>query len=500
MQVSETSGRALRRGFSDSVLLGLGSLASAALGLVALRLLLTGLTQAQYGQYAVFLSLASLLTVFVTWPTHAVLRLGAEEWEARRSVGRTFASTLILVLGASVVVGGVTALFGARIDTWLEAPGLWPVAIAFATLTGLAQLGYTLLQPTERTGLRTLFPAVARAAQAGLLALVVLGSGASLTVFEAALLGTIAIVPAAVFSLLTVAGDLREPQRDPVLTRRALVFSSPLILRNLGAIAVLYVDVLVLEHLLGAAAAGRYHVAYVIAEQVVVFGFVLEFLAGPLLATAAARGEGDVLARYYRLAVPPLAWLWAIGAGLLLALAEPAMGLLGAKAPAASAVVLQLLCLAVAVRGVGLLETPALDAHLLSRWPTVFFVLGLLVNVTLDVVLITQAGWGIEACAVGTLAGFGLQGFLRAVYIGRVFRVAALRPYLAVAVPAVLWGTAQVAPWPVVLLAWVVVASAVLLIGRSRAVGLFPAETRARLAEVPLPSVVRRLVDLVFPA
>ena len=284
--------------------------------------------------------------------------------------------------------------------------------------------------------------------------------------------------------------------------RRAAAFAWPLLFRNLGVAAVLYVDVLAIRAFFGAeqgtVLAGRYDVAYRIAEQVVVFGFVLEFLAGPPLAAAAARGDPGTLARFYRLAVPPLAWAWGLGAALLVVLAEPMLALLGAHAPAASGQVLAVLAVAVALRGVANLETPVLDAHLLSRGPAAIFFVGFAVNLGADVALL-HAGWGILGPAVGTLLGYGLQSALRAAYLGRRLGVPAGWPYAAAAPAAALLAFELLTDLPTWagLVGWAVVAGTVLL-GRAR-LGLVSSEGREVLALMRMPSALRRALEALHP-
>src|SRR5690606_19883012 len=144
----------------------------------------------------------------------------------------------------------------------------------------------------------------------------------------------------------------------------------------------------------------------------------LRFLIAPALAEAAARGERGPLERFYRVAAPQIVWLWGLGAALLIALAEPALTLLGARSPAESAAVLRSVALAVALRGAALLESAVFEAYLLSRWPTAFFFAGFALNLGLGLLLL-EAGWGLAGPAVATVAGFALQGALRALYLGR---------------------------------------------------------------------------------
>lgn len=479
----------LRTGARDSLLLALGALATAGLGLVSLRLLLTGLSEEDYGHYALFLTAGGLLSVTLLWPLHAVLRLGAEEAEEGGRGGRTFGSVGLVVLGCLAVVAPVAWLLRERIDAEIGRPA-WQLALLFAVLSVAASLGYQLLQPFGKNHLRTLLPAVPRLLFALVLAVVTLGSAQGLDFERAAWLATLTIAPVIVLAPLIVRPGAPRPARREV--GRTLSFGLPLLARNLGVAGVLFVDVLIVRHLLGPVAAGRYDVAYRIGEQVVAFGFVLTFLSGPILARAAARGDRGALERFYRLGAPPLVWLWGLGAALGIVLAEPLLRVLGAKSPAVSAAVLQVLLLAVAIRGAAVLEIAVFEAHLLSRWPTVFFFLGFVLNLGLDLALL-RAGWGLLGPAWATVAGFALQAALRAGYIQRGFRVPALAPYLGLLPVVAVLAAARLVHPVVAGAVWLLAVA--LVLGWGRRTRLFSRDARALLAEVSMPARMRAALD-----
>lgn len=477
------------RGLTDALLLGLGSLLGALLGFFSLRLLLGALSEADYGRYGWFVAAAGLLGVGVTWPAPAALRLGAEEARAAGRLGRTATTLLLLVLASALPIGAGAWLLADRIELGAGA-GAWPWLLALVITGGAAGVFQELLKPAGLVRLRTLVPALARAATLGLLLLVVARQGGLVPgdVYPLMAAGTAVglLVPAA--ALLP---RLRGPGLAAEDLSRAVRFGGPVLLRLLGLAGLASVDVLVLRELCGPIDVARYAVAYQVAEQVVVLGFTLEHAAGPLLAARAAAADEATAARYLRLVVPQLAWAWALGAALLVPLAGPILALLGAPSPAVSVPLLQLLAVGVALRGVTLLENPLLDAHLLSGWPTVFLLLALAVNAGLDLALVGPLG--VFGPAVATVAAFALQALLRGLYLRRRFGVAAgWRPHLGVAAPLLvlagqraLGGGVEVG-----LLVWAGALVAALLAGR--ALGLFPAEARPLLERVRMPGLLRR--------
>ena len=485
--MSEDSG--LTRSLSDSVLLVVGSLLAAVLGFAGLRFLLTGLSEADYGRYILFQTAGGVMLTGLLWPSLAVLRLGAEEMATTRSLGRTAGSVLALVGGSLTAVA--LAVFALRepLASWMSWPGVG-LALAFAAASALAGVGCELLKPAGLVGLRTLIPALTRGLFAGVLALLVVREQ-GLTLSRAAALTVITTIPAIVIPFVAVGPRLRRPRVHEPTVRRALVFGAPLLIHALSVAGLLYVDVLVIRAYLTTADVGRYEVAYRIAEQVVVFGYVLEHLCGPLLADMAARGRRASLRAYQRLAMPQLSWLWGLGAALLIPLAEPMLALLGAKSAALSAGILQVVLIGVALRGVTTLENPLLHAHMLSLWPTAFFLVALGVNLALDVTLL-QTSLGLYGPALATVVAFGVQGVLRSLYLQRAFGQGSWRCYLGCLPALAVWAVTWLAGWGWGALAWVVAVGVVF--GAGRGLGLFPAETAEILPKVRMPGRLRGLL------
>jgi glycosyltransferase involved in cell wall biosynthesis len=311
----------------------------------------------------------------------------------------------------------------------------------------------------------------------------------ALTLPRAAVLTVITTLPAIVIPIAALGALVRRPRPERGLVDRATRFGGPLLLRNLGVMGLLTVDVFVIRHVLGEVEVGRYEVAYRIAEQVVVFGFVLEHLCDPLLAGMAARGDRAALSAYQRLAMPQLAWMWGLGAALMIPLAEPMLLLLGAKSAALSAGVLQVVLVGVALRGVTTLENPLLAAHMLSFWPTVFFFAALALNLFLDLTLL-QTSLGLYGPALATVAAFALQGVLRSLYLGRVFGAGSWRCYAATLPALGVLAATLLGSWPLGLLAWVGLLA--LVLGGGRGAGLFPAETARILDRVRMPESLRQ--------
>lgn len=484
----------LGRGFADSARLVLGSLVAAGLGIVSLRLLLSGLPEAEFGRYALLQGVGGVLALLVAWPAPAMLRLGTEEAVQRGgAVGRTLASICALVLVTAPLLLGGAWLARGPLEAALGIGRVpWSPLLAYAVATGLGYVGAALLQPTGRVGLRTLVPAATRGIHVGLLLGAVTWWGLDLP--RALALTALSAAPSIVLPLLIAGRRLRGFVPDAGLARRAGAFGAPLLARTLVAWGLGACGQLLLRA--DPVAVARFDVAFRLAEQAVVFGFALDFVAGPLLAGAAARGETGAPARLLGLAAPPLLLGWSLAAGLLGAAGEPLLGLLGAPHPAASAPVLSLLALAVAARGPSLLDNPLFDAHLLSFWPTAFLGTSLALGAGLGLALV-DAGWGPLGPAAALAAAWSVNAGLRSLYAARVFGASVLRVWLALLPAPAAVGLAhgasalglglegRLAAWSLVALATPALA---------RALGLLPAEAALVLDRVRMPAGLRRLV------
>lgn len=484
----------LGRGFADSARLVLGSLLAAALGIVSLRLLLAGLPEAEFGRYALLQGVGGVLALLVAWPAPAMLRLGTEEAVARGgAVGRTLASICALVLlTAPLLLGGAWLLRG-PLEAALGIGAVpWSPLLAYAVASGLGNVGAALLQPTGRVGLRTLVPAATRGLHVALLLWAVTSWGLDLP--RALALTALSAAPSIVLPLLIAGRRLRGFAPDARVARRAGAFGAPLLARTLVAWGLSVCGQLLLRS--DPVAVARFDVAFRLAEQAVVFGFALDFVAGPLLAGAAARGETGAPARLLGLAAPPLLLGWALAAGLLGAAGEPLLALLGAPHPAASAPVLSLLALAVAARGPSLLDNPLFDAHLLSFWPTAFLGGSLALGAGLGLALV-DAGWGPLGPAVALACAWSVNAALRSLYAARTFGAPVLRVWLALLPAPAALGLAHLAAeqglgLPGRLAAWAGVA--LVTPALARAAGLLPAEAVLVLDRVRMPAGVRRLI------
>ncbi len=484
----------LGRGFADSARLLLGSLVAAALGIVSLRLLLSGLPEAEFGRYALLQGVGGVLALLVAWPAPAMLRLGTEEAVAHGgAVGRTLASICALVLLTAPLLLGGAWLARAPLEATLGIGAVpWSPLLAYAVASGLGNVGAALLQPTGRVGLRTLVPAATRGLHVALLLWAVTSWGLDLP--RALVLTAISAAPSIVLPLLIAGRRLRSFAPDAGLARRAGAFGAPLLARTLVAWGLSVCGQLLLRS--DPVAVARFDVAFRLAEQAVVFGFALDFVAGPLLAGAAARGETGAPARLLGLAAPPLLLTWALAAGLLGAAGEPLLALLGAPHPAASAPALTLLALAVAARGPSLLDNPLFDAHLLSFWPTAFLGASLALGAGLGLALV-DAGWGPLGPAVALACAWGLNAGLRSLYAARVFGAPVARVWLALLPAPAALGLAHVASthgWGLSgrLAAWALVA--LVTPALARAAGLLPAEAALVLGRVRMPAGLRRLI------
>jgi O-antigen/teichoic acid export membrane protein len=485
-------------GLRDGIALGVSKLAQAGLALVAQKALLRSESEADFGKWIAFMSVANAAIAFLGWPQVSVLRLGAEEWNETRRLARTFALHGLLLLGSLLFVAAPALEARELIDRYVRIDGATVLVLEYAFLAAAGNVVAAHLKPAQRVAQFALLPLVTRIFWASALGAFAFVLGRDLDARAVMVLCTITAIPQLVVGLGLVARWTVPPARPHAHdSERALRFGLPVLLRQLGTQAFAYVNFVLLYPMLGSIEiAGRFQVGATLSEQAVLFLSALEDLMGPILARAASRGEDRTLRVYYRTLAPQVVLVWSALAGAAILVARPILAALSAKAVDATAPALEVLLLATAARVVVSLEAPVFDAHLISGAPLAFYVIGFATNVGLDLVLIPR--FGIEGAAWASLAGWLVNTIARSVYVRAKFRVSVLRLYVWLwpVVAAFLWARlgSEVAFPALARPAALVVFSLAL----GKVLGVFAPETLVALEGVAMPEKLRRALERAY--
>lgn len=493
-------------GLSDGLALGLSRLLQAALGFVAQKALFRSLSEEDLGRWFLFQVVANVAIATLSWPSNSVVRLGAEEWSAGRRLGRTFALHGGLLLASTAILAGLAAVFHEAIDAYVRLEGATVFVVAYAFLAAAGLVVGAHLKPAQQVARFALLPLVTRVFWAGSLSVLAFGLARDLGTREVqtrdiVLACFLTAVPQLFVALGLVARTVVPLARwTPGDDGRALRFGIPVLARQLGMQALAYVNFVIIGPKLDVIHAGRFQVAATLPEQAALFATALEDLMGPILARAAHKGHESTLRVYYRTLAPQVVLGWSALAGAALVLARPILFALSAKAVDVTAPALEVLLLATAVRVIVSVETPVLDAHLISTPSLAFYGLGFATNVALTLALIPR--YGVEGAAWGSLAGWLVNSLARSLFCRARFGAQALRLYVRLwpAVAALAWARLAPTEWTAGLgrdcLAALVLLLATLVLGKL--FGVFAPETLEAIEGVRMPGSLRRALEVFY--
>ena len=245
-----------------------------------------------------------------------------------------------------------------------------------------------------------------------------------------------------------------------------------------GTILLLSLDLLMVNLLLGALAAGKYAIPLQLATLLRQVFTMLGGLFTPTIMSLYGSGQRDVLIAYVARAIRFVGFLAAIAAGLLCGFASPLLTVwLGAD----FAYLAPLMWVMIAPLAVNLAVFPMFGLALTVnkvRGPAIVTIILGLVHVGLAWFLVERAGWGVYGVAVSAISLLSLKNLL---YIPWYTASAVGIPTTALLVPvvsvgaatAVVWGIAVVVKWLLPVTSWLSVLAAGGLAGGLAAVTIF---------------------------
>lgn len=404
---SQPAGESIARNTAFSLLIQLGSSAfTAALTLFLVR----RLDPQGFGTYGLALSIAALLTLPSDFGvTASAMRFIAEHRGDRDAVARLMADALRLKLLASGTVSIALFLLAPVLADGFGSDALaWPLRAMAVALLGQSLMllfsGALIAQARTSLELRIVLSESATET-AATVALVLLGAGATGATFGRAIgYGVGATVGLAVLARLI--------GRSGFALRRGSGSGSRLraIARYAGALAVIdwvhtffaYLDSLVIGGLLDTAAVGRFQAPMRIVGFLNMPAAAISSGVAPRLA---AHEQGRNVAAFVA-ALRGLIVIQGLFLAPLLAWAEPIAHLLFGDGYGASTAVLRAIAPYVFLLGLGTLVSQAANYLGAARLRVPIAVVTLLVNLTLDLVLVPRIG--IVAGAIGTGVAYAI--------------------------------------------------------------------------------------------
>lgn len=305
----------VRRVWWDYVAIVMGQVLTVALGLVGLSLVARLVGPDGYGTVALAISVVQFLYVIgVHWTMAASIRFGRERLIGEGLAGSFFWSWLPLVIGSFAIacLAVAAAMPLARRYVGLGAGQEALFFVLFSAVT-LARAVEYLLQAAGRMRAYAVAIPIGRLVYVLLLATLPALTGLPLGPAAVILLMALGLAAQVLAGLPFLDGRLLRPVRlDVALTRRILVYSSPLLLSCSFGYLSDWVDHYVLRAFRTTAEIGVYHLAY--QSMLFVSGVLagVATLAFPILTSWRADGSDERCRRYLGRLVPQASVLWSL--------------------------------------------------------------------------------------------------------------------------------------------------------------------------------------------
>ncbi|MDP3722452.1 MAG: oligosaccharide flippase family protein [Candidatus Omnitrophota bacterium] len=481
----------------DYVSILAGQVAFAVLAAVTTVLTARLLGPEGYGTVALFLGMIQLFFVAgVKWSFPAAMRYGREALISQGAAGRVFwawtALVTTLLVVSSCVLLSVSRVGASIVGLNGRLPAVFIAIFAVTVLTGAI---VQLLQMQGNMKAASWSPVEGRIVYLVLLTGLAWLSGSRMTPLAVILCLGIAMVVQAAISLPRLDSSITQPRGiDWRFTRTLTRYSLALWLGFFAAYLCDWVDLYFLRFLQGRAEVGVYQIAFQ------VFLFIGSVLTGmhtlmfPVLTAWRAQGREDRVTRYLVRFVPQVTVLWGfvlLGLGIV---AEPFFSLLMGPRFAISGQVLSILLVSLTFQPIISLYNPLFFSHDGPAWNTLYGVLMAVVKIVGDILLVPRFGAFGAAWATG--ASFAVFAWCALSWgnrrIGVESSTALIAASLVAGVLAFVSGAGQVVKLALL------VSAALLLLGWTRASGIFSSDDLSLFDHVDCPPTLLSLVKRVY--
>jgi O-antigen/teichoic acid export membrane protein len=401
--------------FSDFSVLMLGKVMLVPLGVGASALMARMLGAEGYGVLAVFSMLVSLMVLITSnWSLASVLRFGREEHDKTGRIHRTFWARNTILL-PSLFLGCVALyLWREHVVDYLGTPA-WTVWLVIVAVLAGAMAGYLdyILQALHR--MKSLAASSVFRSLCGLLGVLVIWFGFLARDYVSVLVVGLC-VNVVVTGLLAV--SLVRPRNVlPLATDRKMLrdvfgFSYPIILGNLAAYTVNWVDVVVIKYYLAMSDVGTYQLAYGMFNSFAGWLGTITMLMFPIQVSFVAAGREDLIARYARHLVPQLVLTVAVAAGVSVGLAPLAFRLVYGQAFGPAGNYFQVLGAGLAFSVITYCYSGSINAFKLMKLAMLASVVRGVANLVGDLLLVPRIGPLGAAVATSLAAGLAAALYL----------------------------------------------------------------------------------------
>jgi len=409
--ISERSG--VKSSFWDYLSLLSSNLFLIPLGVLSAAMTTRILGTKGYGYLAVFNLVIALAVMLTTnWTAASLIRFGREEYDQYGKLNHTIWARSALLIPSLIFGILVIYFFKDSITNYMEMPP-WTIGLV---------IGSVLLM-TIRSYLDYILQAIHR-----------MKAYASIQIFftSASILGLFSIIlgflPKTYLSVIVVGLIMNMgiiillwlfliPSRVifPVKTDRKTVqevflFSYPVIVGNLGAYVVNWIDVMVIKYYLSLADVGSYQLAYNMFNILVGLIGSITILMTPVLISFLASKREDLILRYSTRLIPQGVLLWAIIIGIGLGTCPPIFRIIFGEEFGVSVLYFQFLALGLALNSLVSFHSSEITAYKLIKLGMMASVARALVNLICDFMLVPVIGP--LGAAIATTSGMAVAAII----------------------------------------------------------------------------------------
>lgn len=410
-EIFERSG--LRASFWNFLSLISSNLLLIPLGIVSSVLTARILGKEGYGYIAMF-NLVTQFVIMITanWTAISVVRLGREEYDRSGKVNFTFWARNTILLPCLVVGAIVIYFLRSLIAHYMEMPN-WIIffVIAFVILAVLRGYLDLILQAIQRiklyailqifsgaisiTGLLLIFLDFFPKNYISVIVIILVTSGLTL------LIPWIFFVPRSIFLPIKInRGKVQE----------VFTFSYPIIIGNLTAYFVNWMDVMVIKYYFTLSEVGGYQLAYNIFNHIVGSIGSVTLLMTPILTSFLTFKREDLMIRYSTRIAPQGILIWATLMGLGIGISPLIFRIFFGEEFRISGVYFQFLGLGLAFNMIIAFYSSEITAYKLIKWEMIANVARGIVNLIGDLLLIPRVGP--LGASIATTLGIIVSAFL----------------------------------------------------------------------------------------
>jgi O-antigen/teichoic acid export membrane protein len=365
------------------------------LGIVLAAMITRILGTEGYGYITIF----NLVTTFVmmlttNWTAASLMRFGREEYDQLGTIRHTFWARTILVIPCLLVM--ITAVYFCRdfISNYMKMPSwtVWLVIGSVLVMTARTYADY-ILQAIHRiktyAATQLIFTAVFILGLT--LILVGLFQKDYLTVIITGLVANAVTIILLIF-LLIPTRLLLPIETNLGMLREMFWFSYPIVIGNLAAYMVNWMDVVVIKYYFSMSDVGGYQLGYTMFNLLTGFISSITVLMTPILVSFLAAKREDLVLRYSTRLVPQGVLFWTTAVGIGLSVCQPIFPVLFSDAFNVSATYFQFLALGLAFNGLANFHSGEITAYKLIKLGMMASVARALVNLVGDVLLVPTMG------------------------------------------------------------------------------------------------------------